>query len=69
MTRSVPVARIAGSDLIVFSDGDVIEPHSWYDDDIDEVAPNDDECTQVLVVKNKKLMLVEHRELELITLH
>lgn len=64
-----PVSRLPLSHAIVWSDGTVTMPHQFCDDDVDEVEPDSDLLTQVLVAKDFKWQLVDLEDLAVETMH
>lgn len=64
-----PVARMPVSHAIVWSDGEITQPQEYCDEDCDEVEPDSDLLTQVLVAKDFKWQLVDLDDLDVLTIH
>lgn len=68
--QAYPVARLPGSNAIVWSDGEVTPPSKHWDLDGDEVEPDDPVLLwQVVVVRDFEYVRVELADVEPVTLH
>jgi hypothetical protein len=63
------VARVPGGDFIELSDGSVVEPLQWVDDECHEVEYDDETCTGVICQVGQRMCLIEFADVPTVTLH
>lgn len=67
--RPRPVGRVPYSDLILMSNGSVCAPLEWWDDEDDEVEPDDPNVCSVIICEGGRQLLVDLEDLPIVGIH